>query len=422
MSSHARRLTGIAASSLLVWSATASAVTFEAGDWSFSANGYLSVNYTNTQCDDSAAVVDGSLLCAVGPGEEDSASSVNSGNLPAGIVLGAHTNQNGLEIGAKFGFYPGIVSNDFGSGSGPNLPPLGRNSALSSTSLDIRQVYGTIGSDSFGTIKVGRDYLTVGLDAILNDITLISVGVASVATARSPKNTSLGSIGFGHLFPTPQAQITYSTPDFGGLSGSIGIFQPIDAISASGTGAGSAGSVKDMPGFHGKIGYTGSSGELSYKFSAAALMQDHELQGIPGVTGTQSGDSQVFDVFAQMGIGPFSAFAYYYTGEGVGIYSYFIDGFAANGEERDSDGALFQLTYTLGNTKFGANYGYSDLDQTAGDPGTLLESNTATTFGVYHTLTPNVTLTAEYTTATAENNTGGEVETDNINAGFFISF
>ena len=73
---------------------------------------------------------------------------------------------------------------------------------------------------------------------------------------------------------------------------------------------------------------------------------------------------------------------------------------AANGE-RDSDGYLVQATYKVGNTKFGVNYGSSTLDATAADRtanAIMLEETNQMVLGVYHNLTPSLTIAGEYIT------------------------
>jgi hypothetical protein len=52
----------------------------------------------------------------------------------------------------------------------------------------------------------------------------------------------------------------------------------------------------------------------------------------------------------------------------------------------------------------------------------LLEENSKYTVGVYHSLTPNLTLLAEYTDAKSEAQAGTEIDTENINLGAFVAF
>lgn len=429
MTNKIRLLASVSTASLFLGAAGAAhAFAVETNGVTFSLSGNVNTNYTYTACDKHPGAVSGSLLCTKAPGEnKSSSSSLNSGNLPNGLVLGVKTNISGVDSSVTVGFYPGVVNNDFGSNGGPNLGGVAGNHALASPSLDIRQVFATFSEKDLGSLQIGRNYSMLGLDAIVNDITLIAVGVSSVRTARGPANTTLGTIGFGHLYPTPQAGLTYTTPDFDGVKASIGIFQPTDAISASGTGASSTGSLKSTPGFQGQVKYTfGVKDGVSGFLSTDGLYQQHELDATGPGAATLSNKSPTSiggDFNAKLAYGPFAVFGHYYVGSGLGVYSYFIDGFSASGEERYSNGGYLQGTYTYGKTTFGANYGISRLGTADGDTDqTLLAKNSKFTVGVYHKLLSNLTLTTEFTSAESKAHAGGKIKTKNFNFGFFIGF
>ncbi|WP_436439041.1 hypothetical protein, partial [Enterococcus faecium] len=78
--------------------------------------------------------------------------------------------------------------------------------ALATAGIDARQTYMTIGKPHLGTFKLGRDIGLFGSDAILNDITLLSVGTPG--SNAGPSNTSLGRIGIGYIYTDFQPQIT----------------------------------------------------------------------------------------------------------------------------------------------------------------------------------------------------------------------
>jgi hypothetical protein len=73
---------------------------------------------------------------------------------------------------------------------------------------------------------MGRDIGLFGKDAILDDMTCS--GWARPGQS-APSNTSLGRIGLGYIYTDWEPQITYTTATYMGFSGSIGIFQPLDA-------------------------------------------------------------------------------------------------------------------------------------------------------------------------------------------------
>ena len=267
----------------------------------------------------------------------------------------------------------------------------------------------------------------LGFDAIVNDITLIAVGVASVRTATSPANTTLGTIGFGHLFSTPNAGITYTTPSFSGLTVSAGIYQPLDAIALTGIGAGSTASAKPAPQIQGQVKYKfGATTGLNGFVSADGLYQKQELT-VAGAGATLTDRNPValgFDVTSKVAYAGAALVGHYYYGEGLGAYSYFIEGFSPTGKARVSQGGYIQATYTYDKTTLGANYGISRLNTTDGDAdgGALLKANSKYTIGLYHKLLANLTLTTEYTDAKSKANSGETINTSNYNVGFFISF
>src|SRR5207244_7588405 len=125
---------------------------------------------------------------------------------------GVTTTQNGIDIGAHLGLYPGIVANDGGS---PNLQQtataVGTNTALATTGLDVRQVYMTFGNKEMGTFTLGRHIELFGADVILNDMTLPGVGVAGGSSGAAPANTTLGSIALGYLSTDCRAPVAHTT-------------------------------------------------------------------------------------------------------------------------------------------------------------------------------------------------------------------
>jgi predicted porin len=219
-----------------------------AGDWKFTFSGNVNAHYIISACDDSPAVVAGGLACTASAGVDDTGSTVSNGLLPAAMSLSASTTQSGYDIGATFGLYPGISTNDGSPNLQQGAAPGLLNTGLGTTGLDIRQVFLTFGNKSMGTFMLGRNIGLFGADAILGDMTLIGVGAAS-SNYAAPANTSLGSIGLGYIYTDWLAQIDYTTPDISGFKFTIGVFDPIEPLGAAPT-------PKSSPGFHGKAAYT----------------------------------------------------------------------------------------------------------------------------------------------------------------------
>ena len=412
---HTRIGFTIAASVAAIIASTAShAVEITAGDWKFTASGNVNAHYIISKCDDTPAAVGGGLACTAAGDAESTSSSVSNGLLPAALALGASTTQGGYDIAVTFGLFPGISTNDGGS---PNLennptdpagnPLLSSNTALGTTGLDVRQVFLTFGNEHMGTVLAGRNIGLFGQDAILGDMTLLGVG-AGGGDHAAPSNTSLGSIGLGYIYTDWLAQIDYTTPDFSGLKFTIGIFDPVEPL-------GPVSTPKGSPGFHGKVAWTHDN----LYFSATFLSQKQE-----GVTNAGDFDSTAFDVGGKIKAGPAEFMAYYYSGKGVGTTGLFINASDGFGRERDSDGFLAQVTFTAGNTKFGLNYGESNLDLASGETPkpTLVSKNSKYTIGVYHKLTENLTLLAEGTDIKSEAQNGAENKAKTFNVGAFLAF
>ena len=389
------------------------------GNWTFSISGNVNVHYIYSECEDSTTPAVAFGLACNGTLSGSNVSNIGNGLLPAAFSFGVTTTQNGIDIGAHLGLYPGIATNDGGS---PNLQassPI-TNTALGSTGLDIRQVYMTFGNKEMGTFTLGRNIGLFGADVILNDMTLPGVGVAGSASGAAPANTTLGSIGLGYIYTDWLAQIDYTTPEISGFSFTVGIFDPINSLGDPGTTVG-----KKAPGIHGKLSDTvdlGGGSKLYFSVAALEQKQDH----IVGTT-TYDYDGTGIDVFVKWTWTALEAFGYYYHGDGLGTTALFLLPSDGLGNKRSSSGYLAQATYKFGDLKLGANYGVSKLDCAGGADvgcnGTLLvEKNRKVTVGGYYSLTKNLTLLAEVSDVHADAQNGASNHSKNGNVGAFFSF
>lgn len=396
----------LAAAAAIGWSVPADAFEVSAGEWTLDISGNVNVHYILANCEEETEPgIAGGLACR-GAAGEDRTSSISNGLLPAALAIGGSTTQNGYDLSVTFGFFPGIATND----GSPNLQQGADvlNTALGTTAIDVRQVFLTFGNERMGTFKLGRDIGLFQADAILNDMTIPGVGGINTNNA-APANTALGSIGLGYIYADWIGQITYTTPEFGGFQVSLGVFDPLEPVLQG------APTPESRPGVHGKISYT----REPFYFSAAFIQQEHE-----GLTDDADFDSTGFDVGGKVSFGGGGEFMiWYYTGEGVGTTALYLLGDTGAGAERDSDGFLAQLTWTFGDTKLGVNYGRSDLDLADGElPSALVRRNEKITLGAYHSLTPNLTLLAEFTQVDSTAHNGIENESSNFNIGAFLSF
>src|SRR5579863_893381 len=401
--------------------APAYAIDMTAGDWKFSVDGNVNVDYVDSHCQGNPATIVTVGGACTQNGSSSNVSNVSNGLLPAAITFGMSTTQAGIDLAAHFGLYPGIDSNDGGS---PNLQATGgpKNVALATTGLDVRQVYMTFGNKDMGTFTLGRNFGLFAFDVIINDMTLPGVGVAGAQATANPANTSLGSIGFGYLYVDTLAQMDWTSPDFAGFNFTIGIYDPVNSLTEPGTP-----SPKTAPGFHGKVTYTlpfGSSDSPGKFYMSIAGIDQKQDYTVGGTNGEFS--SRGADIFAKLDISAFSFFGYYYYGDGLGTTGLFILADDGLGNSRKSDGYLLQATYTMGQVKLGVNYGVSKLDygsaQDAINIPNLLEKNEKWTGGVYYSLTKNLTLLGEFSHVITLAHDDLSNNSNNFNVGAFLSF
>jgi predicted porin len=389
------------------------AIDINAGDWKLSIDGNVNASYIYSRCDTNAHIISGGLACI---DTDSSSSSVSNGLLPAALSISGATTQGAYDIGFTFGLYPGISTNDGGS---PNLQATSgsTNTALGTAGLDVRQVFLTFGNKDMGTVMAGRNIGFFGADAILNDMTLLGVGAGN-GNYAAPANTSLGSIGLGYIYTDWLAQIDYTTPDFFGAKASIGIFDPLNTLSQ-------IPASKKAPGIQAKIAYT--MGPL-YLSASGLYQQQRDTEAtdinVPGTNGNYS--SWATDFGGKYDIAGFEVAGWYYVGKGVGTTGLFVNSDDGQGDPRDSNGYLAQVTYKIMQTKFGINYGQSVLKAAAGDVGVaradLVGKNSKVTLGVYQDLTANLMVLFEFTRTQSLNQAGQENASRNADIGAFLKF
>jgi len=388
------------------------------GSWTFSIDGNVNVDYIYTNCESNPKVVAGGLTCT-GTASGNSQSSVGNGLLPAAFTFGVATTQNGIDMSAHLGLYPGVNTSN-----GVNANNIGGavNTALGSAGLDVRQVYLTFGNADMGTFTAGRNIGLFEQDAILNDMTLLGVGVGGSMSGPNPSNTSLGSIGWGYIYTDWLTQMDYTTPTFNGASVTFGIYNPLNSLSDPGTPG-----KKSAPGFHGKISWKGAMGDAKVTLSASGIEQQSKYD----LSATTSGSVQATggDVFGKVDIGGLSLMASGYYGKGLGTTALLLNNSDGAGNGRESYGYLIQATYKVAQTKVGVNYGSSrlayanDADRLANPA--LVASNNKVTGGVYYDLTKNLMLLGEVTWAQSTAHFDSS-DTSNssvgFNAGVFLAF
>ncbi len=390
------------------------------GDVDLSFSGEINGFYANNSpaSPGPTKVVNGGLA-SVG-GNDDS--SVRNGLLPGDFNIDLKTVQEGLDVGVHFGFYPGL--NNVSQVGGANSP--GAPQALGTTGIDFRQQFVTVGRSDMGTFKIGRDIGFFGGEAILNDFTLFGVGAASGNIA--PSNTSLGRIGLGYIYADWIPQIDYTTPSFLGLTASVGVFTPYNAVNFSGDSA--VLSANNEPQFQAKLVYdlpTKPDDLLKLKLWTNIVTQDLKSRG-PGSGDTlpagKSNRGWGWDFGGKFDYGPAELVGYGYVGEGIGTTGLFFDAVSKNGGSRSSYGYYVQGSYTIfKKLTISASYGLSHLDLASGEVDPLLvRDNDSYSFGLKYGLTSWVNLIGEYTHTTATAHGGNQAEDDTIAVGAITFF
>ena len=410
------------------------------GDWSFSIDGEVNVDYIFSSCESvsSAVAVTGSNtggiggLTCVGSASGSSVSNIGNGLLPAAFTFGVSTTQAGIDLAAHLGLYPGIATNDGGS---PNIQANSSNgssnTALGTTGLDIRQVYMTFGNKDMGTFTLGRNIGLFGADIILADMTLPGVGAPGSAAGPAPANTTLGGIGLGYIYTDWLGQIDYTTPDFGGFNLTVGIFDPLNSLSDDFATV----EAKHAPGIHGKITWTiPLSGEGNKLYFSATGLQQKQYYIAPPVTTGGTGVPYNYngtggDFFGKLDLGGLEVVGYVYGAKGLGTTALFnlgaFSGAGELGETRKSYGYLGQITYKIGAVKLGYNHGDSRLDfADANDElinPNLVRSNRKDTVGIYYSLTKALTLLAEGSYV-KDVSAAGSNKAETVNVGAYLGF
>ncbi len=182
--------------------------------------------------------------------------------------------ESGIQTAVHLSFQPGVQS-----GSAENF-----SSALGRNQANFRQVFLTFGNDELGTFKIGRDLGVSGSDAILNDMTLLGVGMLSDGSV-SDGHTSNGRIDVGYLYADWKAQLQYQLPSCDEFSFTVAVVDPW-AVGSSYYDSRedytrlALSQEKDTPGFAGKINYAAElSSDSGIDFWAGFIYQKTDFSG-----------------------------------------------------------------------------------------------------------------------------------------------
>jgi len=396
------------AGAVLALSASANAgIIIPAGEWTLDVNGNVNAFATFSRAKDTNVII-GGLAAVKDAANESSGQGINTGLLPAWLGFTGTTRQNDTDVSFTISIQPNASSNATSGDTTPN--PL------------FRQSYLTFGDKSWGSVKLGKDIGIFASDAILNDMTLLGVGGVTNGN-RSGGSTTLGGIGSGYIYAAWKGQVAYTTPNMSGFQATVGIVNPNQGLSGSGTTSANANLNQDRFGLEGKASYSFAADSMNGKIWVGGA--SYKVKPVTTVT---EYTAAVADIGANVNFGSLGLTGYYYRGEGVGSYMPLQNGASAAGLKRDSDGGYVQLTYVIPTkTKLGLAYGKSSLDaanatDAADQSGLLFKDNSRVTIGAYHPLTKHLNLVAEYNRMKTEAQNGVDNESNTASFGGILFF
>ncbi len=303
----------------------------------------------------------------------------------------------------KMGFLPNTIGFNFSKEMG-DLTLGGRSSFWTTindsldtptdTAIDVRQFYATV-DGSFGQVLIGKDFGLYARSNIFLDEILMGFGSPGL-----PGGVSFGNIRAGYPYPTPSAQITYRSPDMGGLKIAAGVLDPADTVS------GTAADENAAPRFESELTYSADLNQVALTGWVNGRYQSAE-NGATTVDSTGLG----YGVKASVAGLTLAASGFTSSGDNPVLIG--------NGAvtENDADGFLVQASYAFAANRVVLSYGETDAE--------ILDLETeSTTVGFFHDVNSNFKLVAEYNMYEDRNRTNGNTttEADTIALGAIVTF
>lgn len=303
----------------------------------------------------------------------------------------------------KMGFLPNTIGFNFSREVG-DLTLGGRSSFWSTindslqsptdTAIDVRQLYATV-DGSFGQILIGKDFGLYARSNIFLDEILMGFG-----SPGAPTGVSFGNIRAGYPYPNPSAQITYRSPDLGGLKVAAGILEPANTTPG-------AQSEQSAPRFEAELTYGADLNGVSLTGWLNGRYQSSE-------NATTSIDSTGLGYGVRAAMAGLSLTASGFTSKGD-VPVLITD--QALASEEDADGYLVQGGYTLGANRLVISYGETDSDQ-----GDFQTENSSV--ALFHDINEYFKVVAEYnmfeqTTKSTDTKT---VDADTLALGAIVTF
>lgn len=313
---------------------------------------------------------------------------------------------NGLKVAARVSISPSTNNGSY---------------VNSDAAMEQREAFATV-DGSFGQIMLGKGLGLYAANNILLDQTLYGVGATGLTAAgdQNTGQTSLGRIGYGYEYANWRSQIRYTTPDMNGFKAAVAVMDSDDFLTDK-----VAGQFEKDARYEASLSYATAFDGGSMKLWLDGMTQDVRYSN---ATGSEKSDA--YTVGGQLILGGFEAVAAYYDSKGQGVNGLGTGAFTQSGNARDGDGYYAQLGYRFGGQTFvAASYGESTLDRDSGTTvaqnGTAadLDTNSMATIGIYHDVTANLKLVAEYSQIETEYHVqSSDDEVDVLSLGGFISW
>jgi hypothetical protein len=403
----------VAGTFFMVMPAQAKVAIGTANGWEFSTDGWINAFAVMEDADDQinggVAGMDHVSLELMNPTTNEKSFRIRTGLIPCLLAFNIKApTTNGIDLAARVGFYPQIQD--------PDQSRL--NDAINFGShIDLREAFLTA-DGGFGQILAGRALHLYQGKNVLNDMTLI-FGTGN--QGGSSGNTTFGYIGYGYTYTQFGSQMRYTTPDLGGVKIAFGILDPasIDGVNSY--------DIVESPGYEAEISYAGEvASGVKLQAWVNGMSQDAEREDTTTTPSTKkSVTASGFAAGVGVDVVGLHVVLSGFSGSGIGsAFMMALDAVDADDKERDVTGYMGQVAYTImGKTKIGIQYGTTDIDETtadkaARDAGTSwVDKRTAMTLGVYHSITPNWMVIAEYTAAKTEWFDGADRENTTIGLG-----
>lgn len=324
----------------------------------------------------------------------------------------------------KMGFLPNYIGFNFGKQL-DTMKVGGRSSFwvtindsdenVTSTGIDVRQFYGTV-DGAWGQILIGKDFGLFCRSNIFLDEILMGYGnVSDTLGLTDGTGVSFGNIGTGYIYPFPNAQITYRTPEWNGLKLAIGLVDPAHTADNFDS---AVVPEESEPQVQGELTYVYTFDKGSVTAWGGFLWQTSEDAGNSDTQVDSQGVSYGIKArYAGLGL---SASGFDASGVGLllgpGVDNTLGLPLFDGNDEIDSNGYLLQASYIYGPARFVASYGRNKLETNPDE-----WENETVTGAVFYTINDYVKVVAEYN----QNKIAiGDPEetTDTIALGGIISF